>query len=95
MEIHVSIDELHTVMGKGNIIEPLNEIVSLGRHKKVGWSVAQQNYSGNHLPTFIKNNAYKRHLLESKSPQRKRNLRKDAVVSDGDTRRVKRMLGLM
>jgi len=44
---------------------------------------------------IIKNNAYKRHLLESKSPKRKRGLRKDAVVSAGDTRRVKRMLGLM
>jgi large subunit ribosomal protein L35 len=41
-----------------------------------------------------KNFAYKRHILESKSPKRKRNLRKAEVISAGDTRRVKRMLGL-
>jgi large subunit ribosomal protein L35 len=42
----------------------------------------------------MKNNAFKRHMLESKSPKRKRNLRKAVVISKGDTRRVKRMLGL-
>ena len=43
---------------------------------------------------ITKNNAFKRHLLESKSAKRKRGLRKDEVISHGDTRRVKRMLGL-
>lgn len=38
--------------------------------------------------------AFRSHLLESKSPKRKRNLRKSEVISAGDTRRVKRMLGL-
>lgn len=41
-----------------------------------------------------KNNAFKSHLLESKSPKRKRHLRKAEVISSGDERRVKRMLGL-
>ncbi|MGE5581774.1 MAG: 50S ribosomal protein L35 [Bacillota bacterium] len=41
-----------------------------------------------------KNNAYKSHLLESKSPKRKRNLRKAGIVSSGDMGRVRRMLGL-
>jgi large subunit ribosomal protein L35 len=39
-----------------------------------------------------KNSAYKSHLLESKSPKRKRGLRKAEVISSGDERRVKRML---
>ncbi len=43
---------------------------------------------------IMKNNAYKRHMLESKSPKRKRNLRKAEVISSGDTGRVKRMLGM-
>jgi large subunit ribosomal protein L35 len=41
-----------------------------------------------------KNHAYKSHLLESKSPKRKRGLRKAEIISTGDERRVKRMLGL-
>jgi large subunit ribosomal protein L35 len=41
-----------------------------------------------------KNHAYRSHLLESKSPKRKRGLRKAEIVSTGDERRVKRMLGL-
>lgn len=39
-------------------------------------------------------NAYKSHLLESKTSKRKRNLRKAELVSPGDLTRVKRMLGL-
>ncbi len=41
-----------------------------------------------------KNNAFKRHLLESKNAKRKRGLRKAEVISHGDERRVKRMLCL-
>jgi ribosomal protein L35 len=41
-----------------------------------------------------KYNAFKSHLLESKSPKRKRGLRKAEIVDHGDMRRVKRMLGL-
>ncbi len=41
-----------------------------------------------------RNNAYKRHLLESKNAKRKRGLRKAGLVSPGDMGRVERMLGL-
>lgn len=41
-----------------------------------------------------RSNAFKRHMLESKSPKRKRSLRKQTLVHEGDFRRVKRMLGI-
>lgn len=41
-----------------------------------------------------RSNAFKRHLLESKSAKQKRNLRKAGLVSAGDERRVKRMLNI-
>jgi large subunit ribosomal protein L35 len=39
-----------------------------------------------------RNQAYKRHMLESKSPARKRGLRKAALVSPGDAKRIKNLL---
>jgi len=36
--------------------------------------------------------AYKSHLLTSKSPKRKRNLRKGTEVSKADRKKIKRML---
>jgi large subunit ribosomal protein L35 len=36
--------------------------------------------------------AYKSHILSKKSPKRKRNLRTATTVSDGDSKRVKRMI---
>jgi large subunit ribosomal protein L35 len=41
-----------------------------------------------------RSHAFRSHLLESKSPKQKRGLRKTAVISSSDERRVKRMLGL-
>ena len=41
---------------------------------------------------FKRNKAYKSHILEKKSPKRKRNLRKAALASNSDYGRVKRML---
>lgn len=41
---------------------------------------------------FKRSQAYKRHILEKKAPGRKRNLRKAAMVSAADQRRVERML---
>ncbi len=38
--------------------------------------------------------AYKSHILAKKSRKRKRRLRRSALVSDADLKRVKRMLGL-
>ena len=37
--------------------------------------------------------ANKSHILEKKSPKRKRHLGTDAVISDSDAPRIKRMLG--
>ena len=36
--------------------------------------------------------AYKSHILEKKSPKRKRNLRKAAIAADADYKRIKKML---
>ncbi|NLM37159.1 MAG: 50S ribosomal protein L35 [Firmicutes bacterium] len=41
-----------------------------------------------------KNKAFHSHILEKKSPNRKRNLRKAGLVAAADAKRVKRMLGL-
>jgi len=41
---------------------------------------------------FKRNKAYKRHILEKKTPKRKRNLRKAAIVNAAEHARVKRML---
>ncbi len=38
--------------------------------------------------------AYKSHILAKKTRKRKRRLRRSALVSDADLKRVKRMLGL-
>ena len=41
---------------------------------------------------FKRNKAYKSHILEKKSPKRKRNLRKASLVSKSDHKRVQLML---
>ena len=41
---------------------------------------------------FKRNKAFKSHILEKKSPKRKRNLRKAAMVCEADYSRVKHML---
>jgi large subunit ribosomal protein L35 len=41
---------------------------------------------------FKRSQSFKRHILTSKSPKRKRALRKDAAVSDADRARLERML---
>lgn len=38
--------------------------------------------------------ANKKHILEKKSPKRKRQARRPAVIADGDEARVRRMLGI-
>lgn len=40
----------------------------------------------------LKNHSYKSHILEKKSAKRKRQLRHSEVISDNDTKRVKKML---
>lgn len=39
-----------------------------------------------------KNSAYRRHMLETKSPKRKRALRHFELVTPGDAKRIKRLL---
>ena len=41
---------------------------------------------------FKRNKAFKSHILEKKSPKRKRNLRKATLVAGADFGRVKNML---
>ena len=41
---------------------------------------------------FKRSQAFKRHILEKKAPGRKRSLRKAAMVSASDLKRVQRML---
>jgi large subunit ribosomal protein L35 len=41
---------------------------------------------------FKRNKAFKSHILEKKSPARKRNLRKATLVSKSDHERVSKML---
>ncbi|CEH31712.1 50S ribosomal protein L35 [Aneurinibacillus migulanus] len=42
-----------------------------------------------------RSHAYTSHILEKKSPKRKRNLRKGAIVSSGDQKRIESMLTYM
>lgn len=39
-----------------------------------------------------RHHAYHSHILSKKSAKRKRNLRKEALITDADARRVKRMI---
>lgn len=39
-----------------------------------------------------RNHAYTSHILETKSPKRKRNLRKSVVAASADTKRIKAVL---
>lgn len=41
---------------------------------------------------FKRNKAYKSHILEKKSPKRKRNLRKAAIANSAEHERIRRML---
>jgi len=42
----------------------------------------------------VRGKAFKSHILEKKSPKRKRGFRQEAVVSAADTRVVKKGLGI-
>lgn len=41
---------------------------------------------------IVKKHSFHSHLLEAKSPARKRRLRKAGLISDADARRVRRLL---
>ena len=40
-----------------------------------------------------KNSAYRNHILETKSPKRKRLLRHSELVAAGDAKRIKKLIG--
>lgn len=42
---------------------------------------------------IMRGKAFRSHILEKKSQKRKRNFRKDVLVTDADAKRVKRGLG--
>ena len=41
---------------------------------------------------FKRNKAFKSHILEKKSPKRKRNLRKGAIMAKGDAKRIDQLI---
>jgi large subunit ribosomal protein L35 len=43
---------------------------------------------------IMRRKAFKNHILEKKTPKRKRNLSKEAELAGGDRARAKRQLGL-
>ncbi len=53
---------------------------------------AAKRFTATGTGEFRRNKAYKSHILEKKSPARKRNLRKAALVSKADFKRVSKML---
>ncbi|GIP34444.1 50S ribosomal protein L35 [Paenibacillus sp. J2TS4] len=53
---------------------------------------AAKRFSKTGTGKIKRNRAYKRHILESKSPSRKRHLRKSVVMAAGDVRRIKDLL---
>jgi large subunit ribosomal protein L35 len=43
---------------------------------------------------IMRGKAFKSHILEKKSPKRKRGFRQEAVVAHADTRVIKKLLGI-
>lgn len=55
-------------------------------------SSAAKRYRKTCNDKFIRRKAFRGHILEKKSPTRKRNLRRTAVVTKGDSAAIKLML---
>ncbi len=53
---------------------------------------AAKRFNATGTGEFKRFKAYKSHILEKKSPKRKRNLRKAAIAADADYKRIKKML---
>ncbi|MBP1930324.1 50S ribosomal protein L35 [Ammoniphilus resinae] len=53
---------------------------------------AQKRFKRTGSGKLRRHHAYTSHLLESKSPKRKRKLRKGALVSKGDQKRIEQLL---
>lgn len=53
---------------------------------------AAKRFTATGTGEFKRNKSYKRHILEKKSQKRKRNMRKAALITAADHKRVSRML---
>ena len=53
---------------------------------------AAKRFTATGTGEFKRNKAFKRHILEKKSPKRTRNLRKAAIITSADFQRVRDML---
>jgi large subunit ribosomal protein L35 len=53
---------------------------------------AAKRFTATGTGEYKRNKAFKSHILEKKSPKRKRNLRKAAIVANADYKRVCKML---
>jgi large subunit ribosomal protein L35 len=53
---------------------------------------AAKRFSKTGTGKIKRNQAFKRHLLEGKSADRKRGLRHSALVSSGDAKRIKQLI---
>ncbi len=56
-------------------------------------SAAKKRFSVTGSGKLRRNRAFRSHLLEHKSPKRKRHLRKATIVGGSDAREVRRLLG--
>lgn len=56
---------------------------------------AAKRFSATGSGKLKRNHAYTSHILETKSPKRKRNLRKSAVATSADFKRIKECLPYM
>src|SRR3954465_4940985 len=55
---------------------------------------AAKRFKSTSTGKVMRRKAFKNHILEKKSPKRKRNLSNEAEVTGGDRDRMKRLLGL-
>lgn len=53
---------------------------------------AAKRFTATGTGEFKRNKAFRSHILEKKSPKRKRNFRKAALISKADYKRVARLL---
>lgn len=53
---------------------------------------AAKRFSKTGTGKIKRNRAYKSHLLEGKSPSRKRKLRKAAIMAKGDEKRIRQLI---
>ena len=54
--------------------------------------VAAKRFSKTGSGKIKRNHGYTSHILEKKSPKRKRNLRKSAILAKGDAKRIEKLI---